>query len=69
MNKSDLSIFRSNEPLCSHVTVDNKDIWNNSWLKAKNIQKIFKNTPIFKQEIFTQLSDILADDEVNDFVY
>ena len=69
MNKSDLSIFRSNEPLCGHVTGDNKDIWNNSWLKAKNIQKIFKNTPIFKQEIFTQLSDILADDEVNDFVY
>lgn len=71
MLKIDLTHFEFSEKIFALQTVDKGKInlWNNSWVKGKNMLNILKNTSIFQQDEFNKLDSIISNDEIDIFNY
>ncbi|PRL14930.1 hypothetical protein BV118_00358 [Haemophilus influenzae] len=44
-------------------------LWNNDWIICSNMLSILKDTPVFQQDEFSQLSNTMSNDEVYIFDY
>ena len=71
MLKMDLKHFEFSEKICNLQIIDKEKIilWNNSWIKGKNMLNILNNTLIFQQDEFNKLDSIISNDEIDIFDY
>lgn len=66
MLKSDLTCYSFSEEMCK---LSNMSLWNNSWINDNNMVQILNNTPIFKQDEFDKLNNIILNSEIDIFYY
>ncbi len=66
MLKSDLGDYYFSEKMCNLQEVS---LWNNKWVKGRNMLNILNNTPIFQKDKFDKLDNVIANDEVDIFDY
>lgn len=67
--KNSFSDFDFDEQLCILPSNPCFLLWDNSWITSKAVHEIFKNNPIFIQEEFDKIKDIIENKEVDDFGY
>ncbi|HHF2693245.1 TPA: cobalt transporter, partial [Haemophilus influenzae] len=68
MLKSDLNNFNFSEKMCN-LYKGEISLWNNDWIICSNMLSILKDTPVFQQDEFSQLSNTMSNDEVYIFDY
>lgn len=68
MLKNDLSAYSFTEKVCLLKNGGNS-LWNNSWISDKKVVKIIEKTPIFQQDKFDGLDNVISNDEIDIFSY
>ncbi|WP_386687467.1 RNA-directed DNA polymerase [Lonepinella sp. MS14437] len=66
MLKADLDSYSFSEKMCNLQKIS---LWNNGWIKGKNMLNILDKTPIFQQDEFDKLDSVISNDEVDIFDY
>lgn len=66
MLKADLDSYEFTEKMCALQRIS---LWNNSWVKGRNMINILNNTPIFQQNEFDKLDSTISNDEIDIFDY
>ena len=66
MLKAELNNYSFSEEMCKLQKIS---LWNNKWVKGKNMLNILNNTPIFQQDKFDELSNVISNDEIDEFTY
>lgn len=63
MLKAKVAEFHFPEKMCNLHNMG-ANLWNNSWISDRRMNNIIENTPIFLQDEFNELDDIILNDEV-----
>lgn len=68
MLKNDLEKFRFSEKMCE-LRASQAGLWNCNWVKHEGMLNILESTPIFLQDEFVNLDNVISNKEIDLFGY